>query len=398
MLQQTSLQAKGQTSHDTLPSSMAIRAKVPWYIWCCVAAVTSGSLGGAWDISWHKSIGRDTFWTAAHMAIYLCGVLAGVSCGYLILQTTFGEANASRKASVRIWGFYGPLGAFICAWGGLAMITSAPFDNWWHDAYGLDVRILSPPHILLIAGLLVIRLGTLILILGEMHHAAEMLQRKLHLLALYTFTFMVLVVVGMFEEMILRNYMHTARFYLLLSTGLPLMLAAIPKISSTRWCCTAVMCMYTGFYLLLIAIFPLFPAEPKLGPVFQPVSHLLPPQFPLLLLVPAFFVDWLRPRFAHWGIWGQCVATGSLFLVTFAAAQWPFADFLMSPASRNRLFVTNEFPFFVPPTFDWVRNVFTPLERSPQEFWRKMALALATGILSARAGLAWGEWLRRIRR
>ena len=36
---------------------------IPWYVWCCAIAVTSGSVGSAWDISWHESIGRDTFWT-----------------------------------------------------------------------------------------------------------------------------------------------------------------------------------------------------------------------------------------------------------------------------------------------------------------------------------------------
>ena len=34
------------------------------------------------------------------------------------------------------------------------MITSAPFDNWWHEAYGLDVKIVSPPHTLLAMGFL----------------------------------------------------------------------------------------------------------------------------------------------------------------------------------------------------------------------------------------------------
>ena len=29
------------------------------------------------------------------------------------------------------------------------MIVSAPFDNWWHNAYGLDVRIISHPHMVL---------------------------------------------------------------------------------------------------------------------------------------------------------------------------------------------------------------------------------------------------------
>ena len=59
-------------------------ASIPWYIWTGVVAVTSSSIGGAWDVSWHRSIGRDTFWTPAHMAIYACGVLAGIICGWLI--------------------------------------------------------------------------------------------------------------------------------------------------------------------------------------------------------------------------------------------------------------------------------------------------------------------------
>src|SRR5499427_1815349 len=108
-------------------------------------------VGTHWDIAWHRSIGRDTFWTPAHLAIHFAAVLSGFSCGYLILSTSFSK-NATQEASVKIWGFRGPLGAFICAWGGVAMITSAPFDNWWHNAYGLDVKILSPPHTLLAAG------------------------------------------------------------------------------------------------------------------------------------------------------------------------------------------------------------------------------------------------------
>ena len=40
---------------------------IPWYIWCNVIAVSSSVIGGVWDISWHESVGRDTFWTPAHM-------------------------------------------------------------------------------------------------------------------------------------------------------------------------------------------------------------------------------------------------------------------------------------------------------------------------------------------
>src|ERR1700759_2248648 len=146
--------------------------RVPWYLWCAVLAVTSVTIGLHWDISWHRSIGRDTFWTPAHMAIYLCGVLACISFGYLILGATFIRGRAEQEGAVRVLGFRGPLGAFIAAWGGIAMMTSAPFDNWWHNAYGLDVKIVSPPHTLLILGIRAVGVGILFLILAAMNRAS----------------------------------------------------------------------------------------------------------------------------------------------------------------------------------------------------------------------------------
>src|SRR5689334_8782337 len=88
-------------------------SSVPWYIWCAVLAGTSAVIGGHWDISWHSSIGRDSFWTPAHIAIYLCGVLAGVAFGYIILSTSFSKSAPLAESSVHIWGFRAPLGAFI---------------------------------------------------------------------------------------------------------------------------------------------------------------------------------------------------------------------------------------------------------------------------------------------
>src|SRR6202023_952546 len=63
-------------------------AAIPWYVWGLAAATAADLFGGYWDISWHISIGRDTFWTPAHMMMYLAGILAGVSCAYAILTAT----------------------------------------------------------------------------------------------------------------------------------------------------------------------------------------------------------------------------------------------------------------------------------------------------------------------
>src|SRR6266481_6885592 len=67
---------------DTIPLGQPLQSRfnarvesVPWPIWCMIAGITSSLIGGHWDISWHMSIGRDTFWTPAHIMIQMNGVL-----------------------------------------------------------------------------------------------------------------------------------------------------------------------------------------------------------------------------------------------------------------------------------------------------------------------------------
>ena len=376
----------------------AQRTAVPWHIWACALAVTSASFGGVWDISWHESIGRDTFWTAPHLFIHFGGILAGSAAAWLIFHTTFSRSHAARAGAVRIWGFYGPLGAFLCCWGGAAMAHTAPFDNWWHAAYGLDVKILSPPHVVLIFGLMAIRFGAVVLILGEMHRAEGALRGKLQALLLYTFTYLLGMAIAVFQEYTFTDYMHSALFYLLLSLFAPMFLTAVAQVCAYRWASTAIAGMFTTLNLMFLWLLPLFPAQPKLGPVYHHVTSFIPPPFPLLIVVPAVALDLLRPRVRTWNPWRRSVACGAVFLGTFVAAQWPFASFLQSPAARNWFFGTQYFPFFVPLDDEWVRYVFTQVEGSASEFWVRMALALAIAMLSTRAGLSLGGWMRRVRR
>src|SRR5215831_10675285 len=185
-------------------------ASIPWTIWFMVAGLASGAIGGIWDNSWHMSIGRDTFWTPAHIAIQLTGVLVGIACAYMILHTTFVGSSEERNASVQVMGFRAPVGAFIAVWGCVAMLASAPFDNWWHNAYGLDVKIVSPPHVLLIAGVLAVEVGALILILGSMNRAAGDLRRNLNRLFLYVGGTILVVFMVLILEYTSRIYMHNA--------------------------------------------------------------------------------------------------------------------------------------------------------------------------------------------
>ena len=373
------------------------RQAVPWYIWCSAAAVTLAMVGIHWDISWHRSIGRDTFWTPAHIAIHMCGVLAGISCGYLILSTSFNPASPLRASSVRIWGFRGPLGAFIAAWGGVAMITSAPFDDWWHNAYGLDVKILSPPHMVLALGIVAVHAGALILVLGQMNRVSGPLERHLQALFLYIGGFILVCLLVLQMELTERVYMHTAHFYRLVAMTAPLCLAGVARASRFQWAATVVAGVYTLFLLLVGWILPLFPAEPKLGPVYHQVTHFVPPEFPLLIIVPAFVLDLMWQRTARWGTFRQAVTSGAVFVAVFALVQWPFANFLMSPAARNSFFGTKYFGYYVSPNGIMARYRFLPTEAGPV-LWREGFVALATAIVTTWLGLAWGNWMRRLRR
>src|ERR1700680_2437227 len=113
-----SISLASQVQARTAAQVSAATDSVPWYIWSCLIAVLSSVVGG------------DTVWATPPILIQLCGVISGISCGYLILSTTFQKNSPLRANSISMWGFRGPMGAFLCAWGGVCMITSAPFANW----------------------------------------------------------------------------------------------------------------------------------------------------------------------------------------------------------------------------------------------------------------------------
>ena len=126
---------------------------IPIYIYAVSLAALLTVVGILWDISWHRTIGRDKFLSPPHILIYLGAIFAGLFSGLQVLYNSFFRKKASQATAIRVWGiFYSSLGGLFCIWGAIAMLTSAPFDDWWHSAYGLDVKILSPPHTLLAMG------------------------------------------------------------------------------------------------------------------------------------------------------------------------------------------------------------------------------------------------------
>ncbi|HEY0564897.1 MAG TPA: hypothetical protein VGC88_04890 [Terriglobales bacterium] len=372
---------------------------VPWYLWCSALAVTSACVGLQWDISWHRSVGRDTFWTPAHLAIQFCGILAGIVCGYLILHTTFAKESRVRATSVRVLGFRGPLGAFIAAWGGLAMIVSAPFDNWWHDAYGLDVKIVSPPHTLLALGILGVCLGSLVLILGAMNRAEGAARKRLEWMFLYVSGMIFLLAQLFIMESLLVVWKHTSGPYRVLALVCPALFAGAAFTFKTgrRFPATTVATIYLAVIFGLTIILPLFPAQPKLGPVYQNITYFVPPPFPPLVIVPALALDLLWIRARHWNVWLLSAATAVVFVAFMLVADWNMAAFILhSKLGQARFFHVGYLDYGTPLTTRYSRREF--LSESPAAFWTGMAWATVYAFLSARIGIARGIWMQKVKR
>ena len=373
------------------------RSGLPWYLWCASAAVTSAVIGAVWDISWHESIGRDTFWTPAHIAIYMCGVLAGIAYGFLILSTTFSAHARLQDSSVQILGLRGPLGAFIASWGGVAMLTSAPFDNWWHDAYGLDVKILSPPHIVLFIGVYAILAGTLVLIAGHMNRATGAERKAARNLFLYVGGISTVAASLVILQLTSRTLLHNSSPYIAISLLIPIVMAISSRATGVRFAATFVTGFYMLFVIAMILILPLFPAEPKLGPVYQQVTHFVPPHFPLLLVVPGLALDLFWSFSANWNKWKLALCSAVVFVGSLIAVEYPFATFLLSPASKNAFFGTQYLPFATSPASYTARNMFY-LTDTPAQFWTGMLIAVLCATLATRFGLGRGEWMARLKR
>jgi hypothetical protein len=368
-----------------------------WHAYAVVAAAGMVVVGLLWDISWHMSIGRDTFWTPAHLLIQGGGLVAGVTSGFLALHTTFRGTEAEKASAVSFWGFRAPLGAWVCVLGCGAMLTSAPFDDWWHNAYGLDVRIVSPPHILLGLGMMGIVLGALLRTLALQNATdGKARQRAAMLFAVASGLFLTILAVLLMEDAY-RGIMHSGQFYRTLSRVLPILMVAVAVAGRSRWPATTAALIYTITMAGTSWVLMLFPATPKLGPIYQDITHYVPLDFPLLLVGPAFALDltWRRVRERSW--WIASLALGAAFLVALVAVQWPFADFLVR-FGKNWFFHIDNFVYWRPKDTEVRAYMFRPHLPGDPPFATLMAWALLYAVVASAIGRTWGRWMTRVQR
>jgi hypothetical protein len=345
------------------------------------------------------TIGRDSFWTPAHLLIQAGGLIAGATSGYVALRTTFAGTTEQNAASVGFWSFRAPLGAWVCIWGCGAMVASAPFDNWWHDAYGLDVQIISPPHMVLALGIVAITVGALLLTLARQNQATGRAQRQFATLFTIAAAFWIMNVWIMLSEYSYKEFMHSGLFYRVAATYYPLVLLTTARANTLRWPATKAATVYMVVTLALMWTLQIFPAEPKLGPIYQHITHMVTMDFPVLLVVPALGLDLVRQRLEGRirDLWLAPILA-VVFVALFVAVEWPFANFLITTHSRNWFFNGANYVYFMSHQFASRTFSFANWDPWARPLAPQFALALALATFSSYVGLKWGTWMTKVRR
>jgi hypothetical protein len=274
--------------------------------------------------------------------------------------------------------------------------VSAPFDDWWHNAYGLDVEILSPPHVVLSAGIFGIGVGAMLMALARQNNAAGS-NRLLRQLFVYTGGLLVLMLATLFSEHImLPNEQHAPTFFFISAAVFPVLLVGIARSASSRWGATGAAGVYMGVSLLMIWILQLFPAQPMLAPIMREIDHMVPPSFPLLLVAPALVVDLTLNRLpagaGRLRQWLTAIGAGVAAIALLGVVQWFFAEFLLTEHARNFFFAGDLWDYYIPPG-PYQYEFWGPPVAVGHAGW--IALIAAA---SSMAGLWCGNWMARVRR
>jgi hypothetical protein len=372
-------------------------------LYAVVAASAAIVIGLVWDISWHRTIGRDTFWSPPHLVSQGGAMLAGLACGFLVLRTSFAGTPEDKSRTVTFWKYFnGPLGAWVCIWGALMAVTSAPFDDWWHNAYGLDVKIISPPHAVLASGLVAIQLGAMLMAVAAQNRSESgSLRRMGWVYALSAAVIILMLQTMMMERTAYANTMHSSSFYITTAIPLPLALVAFARASRVSWPATRIAILYMLMALLFMWILQLVPGSPKLAPIYREVTRMVPPPFPALLVFPALAIDWLLLRAREGNEWKLAAMLGFAFVLVMLIVHWPWAEFMLSPVSRNFVFGGDIFDY-TSRQGQW-QYEFWRLDRvdgqwSAVLFGQRLLIAVAIAVLTSRLGLACGRALSRVQR
>jgi hypothetical protein len=238
-----------------------------------------GFPGLLWDVAWHRTIGRDTFFSPPHALMY-----AGVA------------ANGLVAAWAIVWGrrrHGAPAGFLLCGGGFLLALAGAALDEWWHVNVGKDVNLWSPPHLVGLAGTMLIAIGLLLALAAHTRYRLEPKWRAPRVLLLFGFADLIHKSTVALDHYTLDSWGRTPDFY-------PFLLALLlPALSVTAvralgpGAATAAAAIFTVQHVLILLVLLAFGMR---IPTFTPIPIL--PALALDLVVAAFAARRVSPHAA----------------------------------------------------------------------------------------------------
>jgi hypothetical protein len=146
--------------------------------WIIICLLMEAELGLAWDRSWHDRLGRDQFWIPPHIMMYTGVGGTGLIALFIVLLETVrynqkksGVDDSSTISVLRY--FHAPIGFILLGFGTLTDLIAAPFDNYWHQLYGVDVTLWTPFHLMGALGAVMAGLGIIYAFASETVHERE---------------------------------------------------------------------------------------------------------------------------------------------------------------------------------------------------------------------------------
>ena len=114
-----------------------------------LGGLTLAVIGFYWDVAWHIDQGRDkALFTPPHVLILLglASILLAAAVAVALASATREETRL-RFRSLRI-----PWSAVALGVIGGGAVMGFPLDDIWHRAYGIDVTMWGPTHLIMIGG------------------------------------------------------------------------------------------------------------------------------------------------------------------------------------------------------------------------------------------------------
>lgn len=140
--------------------------------WLILVLGLQAELGLAWDRNWHDLVGRNEFFTPPHIMLYSGIAVSGFIALFVVLVDTYRyntkQPGVDDNSTIRILHFFhAPLGYVIVGFGAFIDLLAAPFDNYWHILYGIDVTLWSPFHLMGAIGGIIVGLGVAFVFASE---------------------------------------------------------------------------------------------------------------------------------------------------------------------------------------------------------------------------------------